>query len=179
MTYLANNVFTGFTTATDPATGLEAITFIGDQGTNFQQVTSTGGEYLWSNAANWTNGVPVNGGAATFNVSGLSNPSGYDDIANLSLDTLTVTSGFAAVGGSLSLGTVSVGSTRASVFSDTDLGSAGATLTIDGFSGTVDGRVGAFGVNALTTILSATDPGEIYQVDEGGEELVLQATPPW
>ena len=62
------------------------------------------------------------------------------------------------------------------MFSDTDLGAAAATLTIDGFSGAIDGRVGAFGANALTNMLSATDPGEIYQVDEGGE-LVLSATP--
>ena len=77
---------------------------------------------------------------------------------------------------SLSVGTVSFGSTEASVFSDTDLGAAAATLTIDGFSGATDGRVGAFGANALTNVLSATDPGEIYQVDEGGE-LVLSPTP--
>jgi hypothetical protein len=34
----------------------------------------------------------------------------------------------------------------------------------------------AFGANALTTVTSLTDPGEIYQVDEGGE-LLLTATP--
>ena len=120
---------------------------------SFKQVAATSGDYLWSNAANWTNGVPVAGGSASFNVSGLSNPSGYDDISDLSLDSLAVVSGFAAVGGSLNLGAVSFGSTVASVFSDTDLGSSGATLTIGGFSGTIDGRVGAFGANALTTIL--------------------------
>ena len=175
VTYLSGSKPTGFTVSTDPE-GLQRVTFTSQPATSFQPVTSTSGEFLWSNAANWTNGVPVNGAAVTFNVSGLSNPSGYDDIANLSLDSLAVVSGFAAVGGSLNLGTVSFGSTVASVFSDTDLGSSGATLTIGGFSGAVDGRVGAFGANALTTILSPTDPGEIYQVDQGGE-LVLQATP--
>jgi hypothetical protein len=175
VTYLANNVLTGFTVATDPVTGLQAVTFTGYENTAFQQVTSTAGEFLWSNAANWTNGVPVDGEGVTFNVSGASNPSGYDDIASLSLANLDVVSGFAAVGGSLSLGSVSFGNTVASVFSDTDLGSAGATLTIDGF-GTGEGRIGAFGPNALTDVESATDPGEIYQVDEGGE-LILQPTP--
>ena len=46
------------------------------------------------------------------------------------------------------------------MFSDTDLGAASATLTVDGFSGATDGRVGAFGANALTNVQSATDPGE-------------------
>ncbi len=140
-----------------------------------------GSEYLWSTAANWTNGIPDAGAFVTFNVSGPNNPSGYDDIANLMLDSMAVINGFAAVGSTLEIGAASFGSTVASVFSDTDLGSTGALLTIDGFTGSTDGRVGAFGVNAFTLVNSATDPGEIYQVDEGGE-LVLAATPhgnPW
>jgi len=143
--------------------------------TTFKQATPTSGEYLWSTAANWIGGIPDDGAAVVFDVSGSNNPSGYDDIASLFLDSLDVVSGFAAVGASLTVGTVSFGSTVASVFSDTDLGAAAATLTIDGFSGATDGRIGAFGPNALTNVLSATDPGEIYQVDEGGE-LVLSWT---
>ncbi len=167
---------TGYVASTDP-TGLERITFASPQGVAFQQAITTGGEYLWSNAANWTNGAPPDVGAAvTFDVSGPNNPSGYDDIANLMLDSMAVINGFAAVGTTLEIGAASFGSTVASVFSDTDLGSTGALLTIDGFTGASDGRVGAFGVNAFTLVNGATDPGEIYQVDEGGE-LVLDATP--
>jgi hypothetical protein len=175
--YLAGATPTAFVAAADPVTGLERVTFASQQTDSFQQNTPTSGEYLWSTTANWVGGVvPGDGAAVTFDVSSSNNPSGYDDIASLALDSLDVVNGFAAVGGSLSIGAVSFGSTVASVFSDTGLGAAAATLTIDGFSGATDGRVGAFGANALTNILSATDPGEIYQVDEGGE-LVLSATP--
>jgi hypothetical protein len=38
--------------------------------TNFRQYTATGGEYLWSNVANWTSGIPTDGGAVTFDVTG-------------------------------------------------------------------------------------------------------------
>src|SRR5512135_3386531 len=141
--------------------------------------------YLWSTAANWTNAVPGNGAAVTTNIVGGGNPSGYDDISNLFLDSLLLTSGFVAVGGaadlshgaSLEIGTVSFGSTTASVYSDTNLGSPSATLLIDGFSNTgTYGRIAATGANAFTEIRSATDPGEIYQVDGGGE-LVLDPKP--
>jgi hypothetical protein len=184
---------TGFTAAPDPISGLQRITFTSQQSTSFQQTTTsdivsngfTFGTYLWSTAANWTNGVPSNGSAVTFNVAGGGNPSGYDDISNLFLDRLTLTSGFVAVGGaadlshgaSLEIGTVSFGSTTNSVYSDTNLGSPSATLVIDGFSNTgTYGRIAATGANALTEVRSATDPGEIYQVDGGGE-LVLDPTP--
>src|SRR3984957_6662986 len=159
----------------------------------FQQTTTssiitngfTFGMYLWSTAANWTNGVPTNGAAVTTNITGGGNPSGYDDIANLFLDSLALTSGFVAIGGaadlshgaSLEIGTASFGSTTASVYSDTNLGSPSATLLIDGFSNTgTYGRIAATGANAFTEIRSATDPGEIYQVDGGGE-LVLAPAP--
>src|SRR5215469_218870 len=161
--------------------------------TSFKQTTTsniitngfTFGVYLWSTAANWTNGVPGNGAAVTTNIVGGGNPSGYDGIASLSLDNLNLTSGFVAVGGaanlshgaSLEIGTISFGSTTASVYSDTNLSSPSATLVIDGFSNTgTYGRIAATGANALTEIRSTTDPGEIYQVDGGGE-LVLFPTP--
>src|SRR5215472_11924253 len=161
--------------------------------TSFKQTTTsniitngfTFGVYLWSTAANWTNGVPGDGAAVTTNVVGGGNPSGYDDLNSLFLDSLNLTSGFVAVGGaadlshgaSLEIGTVSFGSTTASVYSDTNLGSPSATLLVDGFSNTgTYGRIAATGAHALTEIRSATDPGEIYQVDGGGE-LVLDPAP--
>jgi hypothetical protein len=193
VSYVANEVFTGFTAATDAIAGLERITFNGYTTTSFQQVTTstivsngfTFGVYDWSTSANWTNGVPGNGAGVSVNIAGGGNPSGYDDIANLSLDNLNLLSGFIAVGGannlshgaSLEIGSLRFGSTTASVYSDTNLGSPSATLVVDGFSNTgTYGRIAATGANALTEIRSATDPGEIYQVDGGGE-LVLDPTP--
>src|SRR5262249_62233259 len=91
--------------------------------TSFQQTTTsniitngfTFGVYLWSTAANWTNGVPGDGAAVTFNIIGGGNPSGYDDISNLFLDSLTLTSGFVAVGGGAGFapgGTLGIGAGR-------------------------------------------------------------------
>ena len=96
----------------------------------------TFGVYLWSTPANWTTGVPTNNAAVTFNVVGGGNPSGYDDIDSLFLDSLVLTSGFVAVGGaadlshgaSLEIGVLRFGSTTDSVYSDTNLGSPSATL---------------------------------------------------
>jgi hypothetical protein len=76
----------GFTAAPDVSTGLEAISFIAVD--VFQQTTaSPSGEYLWSNAANWTQGVPTDGDAAIVGALG------FDDLASLSLAALTLTSG--------------------------------------------------------------------------------------
>ena len=191
VSYVANEVFTGFTAAADPISGLERVTFSGFVPTNFQQTTTasivsngfTFGVYNWSDAANWTNGVPANGGGANVNIIGGGNPSGYDDIAILSLDTLSLSSGFVAVGGatnlshgaSLEIGTLNFGTSTAQIYSDTNLGSPSATLVVDGLGGTL-GRIAATGSNALTLVQVASDPGEIYQVDGGGE-LVLNPTP--
>jgi Hint domain len=191
--FASNQIFTGFLASPDPQPGLERITFEGYSTTNFQQSQTTNiisngftfAVYPWSTPANWTNGVPANGGGVNFNIIGGGNPSGYDDIASLFLNTLNLTSGFVAVGGatnlsqgaSLEIASVSFGSTTDSVYSDTNLGSPSATLVIDGFANTgTYGRIAATGANALTVVRSTTDPGEIYQVDGGGE-LVLDPTP--
>jgi len=152
---------------------------------NFKQNTSSiisangfqFGVYEWSTGASWTNGVPINGGSVTVNVVGGGNPSGYDDIANLFLDSLVLTQGFIAVAGSLEVGTVTFGATTDSLYSDTNLGAPAPVLTIDGFSGAgTYGRVAATGANAVTYVNATSDPGEIYQVDGGGE-LVLTPGP--
>src|SRR5215467_3401434 len=141
--------------------------------------------YAWGTAANWLGSMPANGDQVTVDITGGGNPSAYDDIGSLFLDNLNLTSGFVAVGGaadlshgaSLEIGTVSFGSTTASVYSDTNLGSPSATLLVDGFSNTgTYGRIAATGEHAFTEVRSATDPGEIYQVDGGGE-LVLDPKP--
>ena len=179
-----NNVFysgvkpTGYTVSTDP-TGLVRITFVAAQATSFQQSMTTPvgifSVYAWSSTANWTSGVPVNGSQVAFNILGGGNPSGYDDIANLYLDQLTLTNGYVGVAGTLSIGTVSFGASSPSLYSDTFLSGTPASLIVGVMSGG-QGEIGAFGPNSLTTVLSATDPGEIYQVDDDGE-LVLTATP--
>src|SRR6185437_7634087 len=76
--------------ASAESTGLERVTFT--NATAFKQTTTAlvGGspQYLWSDSTNWTNGVPVNGSTVTFSVSAASDPGGYDDFANLFIDTL-------------------------------------------------------------------------------------------
>jgi len=59
--------------------------------------------YLWSNAANWTTGVPINDAAVNINNAATGGSGGYDDIPTLNLSTLTLTQGQLAVGGSLSV----------------------------------------------------------------------------
>ena len=177
---------TGFVATPDPISGLERITFASQQVTGFQQGQTTQivengftfGVYLWSTAANWTNGVPDTGAAVTHNITVAGNPSGYDDLAGLFLDSVAVTAGQIAVGGSLEIGSVSFGTDNfPSIYSDTLLGSSAATLVVDGFSGSNFGEIGAFGTHALTVVQSLTDPGgETYQVDDGGE-LLLVPTP--
>ena len=77
--------------------------------TTFQQTTSGtfgifSGVYLWSNVANWTGGLPTNGSTVVWNFAGSAgNPAGYDDIANLYLDTLTLTSGYLAISAALTV----------------------------------------------------------------------------
>jgi hypothetical protein len=63
--------------------------------TTFEQNVATSGEYLWSNAANWSNGVPTTGDSVV-----VISPTNYsdvylsaDDIGSLSLSTLTLGSG--------------------------------------------------------------------------------------
>ncbi|HET6237841.1 MAG TPA: hypothetical protein VFE41_23230, partial [Acetobacteraceae bacterium] len=64
---------------------------------------SLAGEYLWSNPLNWTNGVPLNGGAAIIPDTLV----GFDDIPALSLTTLTEGGGSASV--TVPVGTLNVG----------------------------------------------------------------------
>ena len=140
--------------------GVESFVTAGGRpdGYEFRATTSSGGLYRWSTAANWTNGVPVNGSTAVVsNTSFAGNPSSYDDIANLYLDGLNVSNTYLGVAGALEAGTVSFGTFPSELYSSTIQGGGAATLTIDGFAGTAFGYVDAFGPNALTEVLAPTD----------------------
>jgi hypothetical protein len=177
--YYSGAAPTGYTVSTDP-TGLERITFTSATPTTFQQnQTGPAGNftgYVWSNAANWTNGVPANGGTVVFDQTGANNPSGYDDIGSLYLDNLQMTLGYLAVIGSLQIGTLTFGSALSQVYATTLPGNSSALLTIDGFAGTTGGEVEASGAGAVVNVLATSDPGEVYYATQGGE-VELTALP--
>jgi hypothetical protein len=137
----------------------------------FQQTTaSPSGEYLWSNAANWTQGVPADG--AIVIVGAL----GFDDLASLSLAALTLTSGgrVAVTGASLDVTTVTA-SGGTEVLADAFDAHAPVAINL----GTVVGSSANFVANGTGARLddqSAVDPGETYFVGAGGL-LEITATP--
>jgi Hint domain len=192
VSYLPGEILTGHSAAIDPTTGLEDVTFTGTVPTDFLQTVAYSVTYnslhfdlfTWSNANNWDNGVPADGGYVTIDVSGGASPQSYDDIADISLAALNLIAGSVAVGrvfesasgATLEVGSLSFGPSSASIFSDTEIGAPTATLTIDGFTGSNSGTIGAFGAHAFTEIAATADPGENYQVDQGGE-LLLDPTP--
>jgi hypothetical protein len=139
--------------------------------TSFQQVSTSSGLYLWSNAANWTNGIPSNGSIVDFDISPASNPGGYDDIANLTLGTLDLTQGALAVANTLTIGDLVLPSNGNdyAIESDTYLGSSAALLTIDSITGN-GAFIEADGANAFTDVLG-TDTGNEYDVAGGMVEL--------
>ena len=163
-------------------TGEQLITFLAATSTTFQQITPGtfgifSGVYLWSNASNWTGGLPTNGSTVVWNFAGSAgNPAGYDNIANLYLDTITLTSGYLAISTALTVGTVAFGAAEPDqIFTDTLAGTGPATLTIDAITGT-NGGIGAAGTGAVTYVNTLTDPGEQYFALENGE-VVLTAAP--
>jgi hypothetical protein len=112
----------------DPSTGLEAIAF-GVADTFQQTVEQPDGEYLWSNASNWTTGVvPVSGDTVS------ADSLGYDNIASLDLASLTL-GGSGAVnvlaGSELTIGSVEASTYGGIVYSDTLNTGGTATVTID------------------------------------------------
>ena len=145
----------------------------GEQRT-FQETTaasggSFSGQYLWSNTANWTTGVvPTNGDSVV-------NPTvGYDDIAALTLGSLTQAGGglTAVVGSSLDVGTVTGGG-----YLIADAYDAGAPVSVT--IGTIDssgGRYFAAGTGAVLVDQSTTDLGEDFEAYYGGR-VEIAATP--
>jgi hypothetical protein len=132
--------------------------------------------YAWSNAANWTNGVPVNGSSVVFNQGTTANPDGYDNIANLYLDNLTLTQGFIAVTGTLEVGSLAFSAEFGEITATTLPGNSAALLTVDGFANANRGYLEATGAGAVVNVLATTDPGEVYLADGGGE-VELTALP--
>jgi hypothetical protein len=158
----------------DATTGLEAIGFAGAD--TFQPVAvatsgSLAGFYLWSNPANWTDGVPIANDSVT--VAAVS----VDDLAALSLVSLTETgSGQVSVVGDLNVGTVVATSGSRLLASGIQ---AGATTPVDVTVGSVTGTgalLGAVGPASRFVDDGSTDPGATYSATDGGT-VVLSAPP--
>ena len=143
--------------------------------TVFKQVTAVAsgpltGDYLWSNVANWTNGVPVDGeGVVTALI-------GDDDIAALSLTSLTLDGGGVVyvIGSSLSVTTVAVSGSDG-LLADATAAGGPVNVTVGSVTGT-NGSFAAYGVGGVFVDQSATDLGENYVAGRGGL-LELAATP--
>ena len=170
-----NGLVTGYTAAFDPKTELEAITFSGPDVFEENVRATTGpltGFYLWSNPANWTDGIPVNGTnvAVTPSTAGIV----IDDVATLSLGTLILNGNgeVDVTGNSLAVGTVSA--TAGSGLEAFSLLNS-VTVTVDALTG-AGGFYGANGAGARFIDLSTTDPSESYRVIDGGF-TELTATP--
>ena len=135
--------------------------------TTFQQVTASGGQYLWSDPTNWTNGVPQNGDTAIIG------ELGYDDIASLHLATLTQRSVGSAYGGvRVIAGNLIVdmldGSAGTGLLADTQYLSAGPTASITINAATTGSNteiVGAIGPGAYFVDNAPVDPGFIVLIE--------------
>ena len=174
----------GYTAAPDPTTGLEAITFAAPTVFQYGEKATSGpltGQYLWSDALNWTHGVPVDGGAAIIPDA----LSGFDDIPSLSLTSLTEDGGSASVilpAGTLNIGTLvsQVGAHGALSYLEADTAFLGlttpATVTVDAITGAGLGQYAAYGPNAVFQDQAATDTGHTYIASTGGT-VVLSPAP--
>jgi hypothetical protein len=107
--------------------------------------------YLWSNPKNWNPNVALSNGE-TVTV----NSASYDDVANLSLNTVTVgAAGVIEVTGSLTVGTLyfSSSSSTGEIFANSTLKNQPALLTIDATSQNFpDGMIGADGARAMAVV---------------------------
>jgi hypothetical protein len=165
---------TGYTAALDAITGLVAITFTGPDVFE-QNVKATSGplsgDYLWSNAANWSHGVPNDGDSVATSLTGI------DDIASLSLSALILnTDGYVVVTGTqLTVGTLAVDGAGI-LEADAGILSTPVTVTV----GAVVGSGAVLQADESQAILvdqSAIDPGEKYNVFDGGRIELLSAVP--
>ena len=171
----------GYTAAFDATTGLEAITFTAPTVFQYGARAASGpltGQYLWSNALNWTHGVPVDGGGAIIP----DTLAGFDDIPALTLTTLTMGGGSASVivpSGSLNIGTL-VTEVASLSYLEADTSFLGlatpATVTVGAMTGPGLGQYAAYGANATFSDQAATDTGNTYLASAGGT-IVLSPPP--
>jgi T5SS/PEP-CTERM-associated repeat protein len=126
--------------------------------------------FLWSNAANWTDGVPVNGDTAA------SHAAGVDDIAALTLSSLDLTDGGAVtvVAPILTIETL-VGDSTTQLLADSAIpGSASTDIVIVDDIAATGGSYGAVGPDTAFTDTSATSPANAsYTAADDGK---LQVT---
>jgi hypothetical protein len=170
-TYVFSNVLYGspaattYSAALDSNTGLVAVTFAAFDSFQQESAVASGpfdNDYLWSNAANWSASVPANASDVK------ANAAGYDDIASLSLFSLTF-DGAAEVlvtGSSLAVGDVTAG-TGALLVADAEDAGAPVTATVGTVTGT-DAQYMALGADASLIVNAASDPGEDYIAENGG-----------
>jgi hypothetical protein len=170
------NPVNGYTAAVDPTTGLEAITYT-DTDVFQDNVKATSGPlagyYLWSNAANWSQGVPVDGDSVSLGAGTVTD----DDVAALTLTSLTLADNaeVTVTGGALTVGSVAGSADVTRLFADAVIAGGPVTVTVDAITG-IGGEYGAIGAGARFVDLSLSDPGETYRAESGGI-VELSATP--
>ncbi len=164
----------GYIAEPDAGTGLVAITFTGSGAGSSTDVfsdtaTASSGQFLWSNAANWSGGVPGNNAGVSLTAAGI------DDLAALSLTSLATNGALTSVDGSLlSIGTL-ITDSASGLLADSEL--AGGSTTVSVILGSITGSGALFvadGENTSIEILDATVPDEIYQAEAGGR-IVLDS----
>jgi hypothetical protein len=153
-----------------PANASETATIvptIGPDSFSENQAASTGpqsGQYLWSNDANWSAGLPINGDPVTLAGSGI------DDLATLSLPVLIANGAVTTVeGGLLAVSTLSVDGSSGLVAGNLD---GGAHSVIIGTIIGSDGLFEAAGANASLLVAAATDPAAFYEASDGGRIIL-------
>ena len=172
---------TGYRWAAVAGTTLVAVMFLGPDTFEPNVKTTSGksaGDYLWSNPANWSlRRAPIDGDDVSVTRQSVS----YDDIAALSLGTLTMNQATVNVVSSvLTVGTVVGGEQITPTefsFLFADAVDAGAPVTVT--AGEVTGTrstYGATGAGGTFVDNSPTDPGNTYLANNGGV-LSLAATP--
>ena len=142
--------------------------------TTFKSTGLVNGE-VWSNPANWDDGVPIDGDTVVLSA-GFTN-GGADDIATLSLAVLTEQSrhDLTVIGSRLTIGTLVGAAYLTAVTADAADAHAPVVVTIGNVT-TPSLNVDATGAGAVIADQAATDLGEYVSVDQGGK-IVLSAAP--
>ena len=165
----------GYTAAFDPNTGLMAITF--NSVNTFQQTKkAASGDYLWSNAANWTDGVPANASGFTVDAAG------DDDLASLRLVDLTLDKTGAepeiqVTGATLTVADLLENSSGGTGLLEADAKAAGAPVTVTLGQNDAHGvtfEANGAGATLLADATAGSDAGT-YVADNGGVVEILNA----